>query len=295
MGLGTWIANLATAGELRKKTEEADRAWAEFRAEGERTDWQAEQHAFHAMSRDAYRQVGQEQKAAASLMSNALEAGFDIMKDLRKEIAGLQAFVDLWRERAEFFESNATELNHSRRGWKWLYEQKMQEWAELVRYKRWYWEADKIITNIATERDDLCDQRDAALRMTKDWHETNLALQSRTSQGRDENYRSYQQERTSNLTLQSRLDDALLSWDEERARGAGWQLTAHDQETEIVALMGQVRQSDGNTQRVEAERDTLYQRLEIKETTIERLEGALKIATANDGRDSRGRFTSRGG
>ena len=55
----------------------------------------------------------------------------------------------------------------------------------------------------------------------------------------------------------------------------------------IVALMGQVRQSDGNTQRVEAERDALYQRLEVKETTIERLEGALKIATANDGRDSR--------
>ena len=194
MGLGTWIANLATAGGLRKKTEEADRAWAEFRAEGERTDWQAEQHAFHAMSRDAYRQVGQELKGQR----------------------------DWFQMVAQTWETNSDAVDHSRRGWKWLYEQKMQEWAELVRYKRWYWEADKIITNIATERDDLCVQRDAALRMTKDWHETNGELEvelarwkdmfHRTSQGRDENYRSYRQERTSNRTLQSRLDDALLSW-----------------------------------------------------------------------------------
>ena len=236
------------------------------------------------MSRDAYRQVGQEQKARY----------IELVEECNN-----------WQSEAEWWEFEAEADDRSRRGWEWLYTQKVKQWLELVRYKRWYWEADKIITNIALERDDLCDQRDAALRMTKDWHETNGELEvelarwkdmfHRTSQGRDENYRSYQQERTSNLALQSRLDDALLSWDEERARSAGWEQTARENESEIIVLMGQVRQSDGNTQRVEAERDALHQRLEVKETTIERLEGALKIATANDGRDSRGRFTSRDG
>ena len=38
-----------------------------------------------------------------------------------------------FQERAEFFEANATELNRSRRGWKWLYEAKCGDWAEALK------------------------------------------------------------------------------------------------------------------------------------------------------------------
>ena len=155
-----------------------------------------------------------------------------------------------WRERAEFFEANATEHNRSRRGWKWLYEQKCEQWQYLAGQIRWV--------------DDL-------------------------------------------------YDNTFQRLTEEQVRRDGWERKGHDQETEIVALMGQVRQSDGNTQRVEAERDALHQQLEEvrgqrnmlerdskvqkqrRETmnaTIERLEAALRDAQHNDQRDSRGRFTS---
>ena len=42
-------------------------------------------------------------------------------------------------------------------------------------------------------------------------------MMHRTSQGRDENYRAYQQELRSNRALQARLDEALLSWTTKKA------------------------------------------------------------------------------
>ena len=83
------------------------------------------------------------------------------------------------------------------------------------------------------------------------WRET----ARRAIQGRDENYRAYQQELRTNRALQARLDEALLNWTEERGLRDGWEQTAGE-------LQAQVRQSDGNTQRVEAERDEALQAME---------------------------------
>ena len=102
-------------------------------------------------------------------------------------------------------------------------------------------------------------------------------------------------------------DNTFQRLTEERGLRDGWEQTARENEAEIVDLMGQVRQSDGNTQRVEAERDEalqavdhlredrdrLQRRVDLQHAAIERLEVGLKDAQRNDQRDSRGRFTSR--
>ena len=209
------------------------------------------------MSRDAYRQVGQE---------------------LKGQRDWFQQFAQHWSNLEHIHRGHLVPLDRSRRGWKWLYEQKCEQWQYLAGQIHWV--------------DDLYAD-----------------------------------------TFQ-RLTEALGLRD-------GWEQTARENESEIVALMGQVKQSDSNTQRVEAERDEALQAVDhlredrdrlqrrvdlqhsaiglleaewdalqglhndallwvsekdeqgkIKDATIERLEAEAKRLGANDQRDSRGRFTS---
>ena len=209
-------------------------------------------------------QVGQEQKAAASLMSSAREADFDIMKGLREGIARLEGQVlqlgsieRVHLRTIEILGDKAVAARRSRRGWKWLYEQKCADWEFQMQ-----------------ENDRLSDHAAHVFEANK-----NLAEDS--------------------AHWQARLDEALLNWKElhdlettlkEAQSNDGWERTARENESEIVALMAQVKQSDGNTQRVEAERDALQglhddalkwvtekaKEGRVKEATIERLEAEVK-------------------
>ena len=55
--------------------------------------------------------------------------------------------------------------------------------------------------------------------------------------------------------LATNLDDTVKALTQVRGLRDGWEQTARENESEIVKLMGQVRQGDNNLQRVEAERD----------------------------------------
>ena len=313
-----WLANRLTGGDYAETKERLDLV-----RDSDELLWQTylklkDAMSFMARSREAYRQVGQEQKAAASLMGSALEADFDIMKGLREEIAGLQGRVTQLEsiERVhlriiELLEDKVVAAHRSRRGWKWLYEQKCVDWEfqmqendRLSDHAAHVFEANKNLAEDSAHWQSRLDEalldwgRERGLR--DGWEQTAGELEvelarwkdmfHRTSQGRDENYRAFQQELRITRALQARLDEALVNWDEERGRRVGAEQTANDQEFEIVALMGQVRQSDGNTQRVEAERDALQglhddavnwltekaKEGRVRDATIERLEAEVK-------------------
>ena len=78
------------------------------------------------------------------------------------------------------------------------------------------------------------------------WRET----ARRAIQGRDENYRAYQQELRTNRALQARLDEALLNWTEERGLRDGWEQTAGELQAAVDHLRG--------------DRDRLQQRLDTE-------------------------------
>ena len=122
----TWLANLLSGGRLdrtERKVEELERerdyAWGEFRAESERTEWQAGQHAHW---RELHHRAVQQRDQAG--------------KDLARANARQQHWVEVaygWKGEGDILIQKANELNRSRRGWRWLYEAKCGEWAEAVK------------------------------------------------------------------------------------------------------------------------------------------------------------------
>ena len=122
----TWLANLLSGGRLdrtERRVEELERerdyAWGEFRAESERTEWQAEQH-LH------WREL---HHRAVQLRD---QAGKDLTRATRDK-GTWKAYAKLHMGARDILIQKANELNRSRRGWKWLYEAKCAEWAVYVR------------------------------------------------------------------------------------------------------------------------------------------------------------------
>ena len=205
---------------------------------------------------------------------------FGIACKVREERDWFQMVAKTW-------EANSDADNRSRRGWKWLYEQKCEQWsrAAVAREENYraYKEAGLRFADLMDRRADeweglatkWADALTEERGLRDGWEQTAGELEvelarwkdmfHRTSQGRDANYRSFQQELRTNRAMQARLDDALTSWTEERGLRDGWEQTARENEEEIVALMGQVAQSD-----------SLHQQVKIKDATIERLEAEVK-------------------
>ena len=170
---------------------------------------------------------------------------------------------------AQTWAANSDSDNRSRRGWKWLYEQKCEQWELWVKGARHFQVVCKVC-EINAEEDQRIITEERGLR--DGWEQTAGELQAEVDR--------------LNASLSIEIFD----------RGG---LVAVNE-----SLQAQVKQSDGNTQRVEAERDEALQRLdlalanineflrqiEIKEATVERLEAEVKRLARNDQRDEMGRY-----
>ena len=114
------------------------------------------------------------------------------------------------------------------------------------------------------------------------WRET----ARRAIQGRDENYRAYQQELRTNRALQARLDEALLvSWTEARGLRDGWEQTAGELQAQVLPK----RREHPAARRPNAIEACSTTRVSKDAAAIERLEAEVKRLGRNVQRGSYGR------
>ena len=173
----TWLANLLSGGRLdrtERRVEELERerdyAWGEFRAESERTEWQAQEH-LHWRELH-HRAVQQRDQAGKDLARATRDAEW--FRGQAQHSSNLEHI-----QRGHVFS-----LDRSRRGWRWLYEAKCAEW-EATRHLRDSW---RIIAGNSFQQ--LTQERG----LRDGWEQTAGELQAQVRQG-DNNLQRVEAER----------------------------------------------------------------------------------------------------
>ena len=244
----TWLANLLSGGRLdriERRVEELERerdyAWGEFRAESERTEWQAEQHL-------RWREL---HHRAVQLRDMA---GQDLAR-LTRELQLTKNQRHLWKNdarrysrNADFWAERGNDTDRSRRGWRWLYEAKCAEWVRAVEAaKEWELrelETDEYAELLATKLDDTEKALTEARGLRDGWEQTAGELQAQVQQG-DNNLQRVEAER----------DEAIQAVDHLREDRDRLQRRVDLQHATIERLEAQVRQYQAQLTNVGLERD----------------------------------------